>query len=207
MVPASAPPEAGSPFGGNASASGSTSRPGTSSTSASGSSGMARKISGNAFAPKRPSGLANSFAASETAEEQEDEEVEKVNLVPSAYPRRGRRKWSEGGRTLGVAVSGTGSENLMWIRKKASASCCLPSIAACALTDSCRRAPMRTRSPSSAKQRSSCQTRRSSLRRPTSCQRSCTSSTQSATRCSRAYRRCMTPAASIQRAITRVRAC
>lgn len=81
---------------------------------------MARKVSGNAFAPKRPSSLSTSFAASEKNEEEEDEEIGTLNLVPADYARTGRKQWSDGGRSIGVAVSGTGGECATWIRKKVS---------------------------------------------------------------------------------------
>jgi nuclear pore complex protein Nup85 len=51
-----------------------------------------------------------------------DEDVGVLNLVPSFYPRNGRRKWAESGRSVGVAVGPVGGERVVWSRKTESPS-------------------------------------------------------------------------------------
>ena len=83
---------------------------------------------GNAFAPKRPSTLSNSFRAGdsdadgdvEEEDGEEDEQVGTLHTIPPAFGRGGKRKWVDSGRSLGVGVGGAGGETVLWVRKKVS---------------------------------------------------------------------------------------
>jgi nuclear pore complex protein Nup85 len=56
-----------------------------------------------------------------SGEDDDDDEVDVCYLEPGAYPRGGKQKWKESGRTMGVAVSPVGGEVVGWIGKKVNA--------------------------------------------------------------------------------------
>jgi len=52
------------------------------------------------------------------SDEDENEELDVAYLEPVAYARSGKAKWTESGRSAGIAVSPAGGEIASWIAKK-----------------------------------------------------------------------------------------